>query len=81
VKALPISQEPGVPDNQEAACVSVEALAGRRRLFDQDVNGRTGDPPVQQPTKFELVINRKTAKVLGVTFPKSILLPATKAIE
>jgi putative ABC transport system substrate-binding protein len=42
---------------------------------------KPGDLPVQYPTKFEMVVNLKTAKALGLTVPQSILLRGDEIIE
>jgi putative tryptophan/tyrosine transport system substrate-binding protein len=60
----------------------LDTYRGAASYVDRILRGeKPGDLPVQFPTKFEMALNLKTAKALGLTVPQSILLSADEVIQ
>jgi putative ABC transport system substrate-binding protein len=78
----------GIPEHAQAggfmayAASRTDSFRRAATYVDKILKGaRPADLPVEQPTQFELIVNMKTAKALGIKIPQSILVQATRVIE
>ena len=80
MNAFPGYAEAGGLVSYGAVTAEVSAMMGEQvaKILD---GARPGDVPVQRATRFHLVINLKTAKALGITVPRSLLVRANRSIE
>jgi putative ABC transport system substrate-binding protein len=67
-----MSYGPNLPDLWRRAAAYVDKILK---------GAKPGDLPVEQPTTFELVINNRTAKAIGLTIPRSLVLRADQILE
>jgi putative ABC transport system substrate-binding protein len=67
-----MSYGPDRPDQYRRTAIYVDKILK---------GAKPSDLPIEQPTKFELIVNRKTAKSLGIELPASIVVGANEVIE
>jgi putative tryptophan/tyrosine transport system substrate-binding protein len=77
VKKTLANSEPSTHGTKRT-CQWCRAMSAAGRILKR---AKPADLPVQQPTKFELVINMKTAKALGLALPPTLLARADEVIE